>query len=76
MCIAIPAKIIETDAARQTAKASLAGNVMDVNVRLVSAQVGDYVLVHVGCAVEVLQKESAEEILSLFDELRAVQSDT
>ncbi len=74
MCIAIPAKIIEIDDARGVAKASIAGNTLDVNIRLVSAKIGDYVLVHAGCAVEVLEQDSAEEILSLFEEIEELGS--
>lgn len=75
MCIAAPAKIIEIDSERIKAKASVAGNVLEVDVRLVSVSEGDYVLVHAGCAVEVLKKDSAEEILSLLEELRELSSD-
>ena len=75
MCVAIPARIVEINTPQNAAKAELTGNVIDVNMRLVSAKVGDYVLVHAGCAIEVLQKESAEEILALFDEIKAVQGD-
>ena len=72
MCIAIPAKIISVDAAQSTAEAELRGNRLTVSIRLVETKPGDYVLVHAGCAVEVLQKDSAEEILSLFEELEAL----
>jgi hydrogenase expression/formation protein HypC len=51
------------------AKVDFNGNVLDVNVGLVSAAPGDYALVHAGCAIEVMTREKAEEILAIFAEL-------
>jgi len=67
MCIAIPGKIISIDAPR--AKVDFNGNIVDVNVGLVDPAIGDYVLVHAGCAIEVLQKDRALEMIELFREL-------
>jgi len=66
MCIAIPGKIISIDAPR--AKVDFNGNIVDVNVGLVDPAIGDYVLVHAGCAIEVLQKDRALEMIELFRE--------
>jgi hydrogenase expression/formation protein HypC len=54
MCIAIPGKIISIDQAK--AKVDFNGNVVDVNVGLIDPKVGDYVLVHAGCAIEIMSK--------------------
>jgi len=67
MCIAIPGKVIEIIDGK--GKVDFSGNVVDVNVKLIDAKVGDYVLVHAGCALEVLQKDKAEELMDLFREL-------
>lgn len=67
MCIAIPGKILEIDG--KTAQASFGGATTKVNVSMVEAKVGDYVLVHAGCAIEVLSESQAEELLAIFDEL-------
>ena len=72
MCLAIPAKIISIDPARGTAEAEVRGNRLTVNVRLVEAAPGDYVLVHAGCAVEVLQSDAAQELFALYAELEAL----
>jgi hydrogenase expression/formation protein HypC len=40
-----------------------------VNISLVSAKVGEFVIVHAGYAIEVLDKEEAEKTLQLFREL-------
>lgn len=67
MCVAVPGKIIEING--DMAKVDVMKNVCDVNIKLVSAKVGDYVLIHAGCVLEVLKKDMAEEILSIFNEL-------
>jgi hydrogenase expression/formation protein HypC len=69
MCIALPGKVIS--ASGNDAKVDFNGNILNVNVGLVSAAPGDYVLVHAGCAIEVMTREKAVEILSLFAELQA-----
>ncbi|HYE68919.1 MAG TPA: HypC/HybG/HupF family hydrogenase formation chaperone [Anaerovoracaceae bacterium] len=67
MCIAIPGKIISLES--QKAKVDFNGNLVDVNVGLIDAKVGDYVLVHAGCAIEVMSKDKALELIELFHDL-------
>ncbi len=67
MCIAIPGKIISIDSTK--AKVDFNGNLVDVNVGLIDPKVGDYVLVHAGCAIEVMSKDKALELIELFHEL-------
>ena len=67
MCIAIPGKIISVEA--QSAKVDFSGNIVNVNVGLIQPKVGQYVLVHAGCAIEVMEKDKAEELIDLFAEL-------
>jgi len=67
MCVAVPGKITEING--DVAKVNIMDNITEVNVKLVSAKVGDYVLIHAGCVLEVMKKEAAEEILMLFGEL-------
>jgi len=69
MCIAVPMKILSIDEEKQTGKVLLSGNELNVDMRLISPKVGDYVLVHAGCAIEIVKKEAAEEMLELFKEL-------
>lgn len=70
MCIAVPMQLTSIDASEGTATATLAGNSLVVDVSLVDAAVGEYVLVHAGCALEKVTKETALEILELFAELK------
>lgn len=74
MCVALPGKVIMTDGL--CGKVDFQGNVVDVNMGVVNAEVGDYVLVHAGCAIEVMQQNRAEEILDLFAELESLHHES
>ena len=68
MCLAIPAKIVEVKG--ETAKVDFgAGTIREVNVSLVDAKIGEYVIVHAGYAIEVLDQKAAEETLALWNEI-------
>jgi len=67
MCIAIPGKIVSIEGMK--AKVDFNGNFVDVNVGLIDPVVGDYVLVHAGCAIEIMQKDRALELIELFQDL-------
>jgi hydrogenase expression/formation protein HypC len=68
MCLAIPAKVLEVKG--ETARVDFgAGTIRDVNVTLVDAKVGEYVIVHAGYAIEVLDRKAAEETLALWNEI-------
>jgi len=70
MCLAIPAKIMSL----QGEKAQVdfgQGVLREVNVSLVEAKLGDYVLVHAGYAIQVLEEKEALETLSLWDDVLA-----
>ena len=71
MCVAMPGKILEIN--DHKAKVSFNGMQMNADVRMVDAKVGDYVLVHAGCAIEVLSQSRAEEMLEIFKELEELQ---
>jgi hydrogenase expression/formation protein HypC len=66
----MPGKVIETDG--NYGKVDIGGNLLKVALGVVDAKVGDYVLVHAGCAISVLsmdEKEEIEELLSLMREM-------
>lgn len=67
MCVAVPGKIIEIKG--DIAKVNIMDNITEVNIKLVSAHLGDYVLIHAGCVLEVMKKDAAEELLWMFKEL-------
>jgi hydrogenase expression/formation protein HypC len=68
MCLAIPAKIISLK--KDVAQVDFGEGILrDVNITLVEAKVGDYVLVHAGYAIQVLDEKEALETLSLWNEI-------
>ena len=68
MCLAIPAKVIEIEG--NTAKVDFGEGVLrDVNVTLVNPRLGEYVLVHAGYAIQVIDRKAAEETLRLWEEI-------
>ncbi|TCT18039.1 HypC/HybG/HupF family hydrogenase formation chaperone [Thiobaca trueperi] len=70
MCLAIPARITHIDPATETAEVELGGISKQISLALIDdAAVGDYVLVHVGYALNKLSAEEAEETLRLIREM-------
>lgn len=68
MCLAIPMQITAVEG--DTATIELGGVTRRASLMLVpGADVGDYVLVHAGCAITVLDEREAQERLELFAEL-------
>lgn len=68
MCLAIPARVL-------TKKGDIAkvdfgdGTTREVNVSLVDVNTGEYVIIHAGFAIQVLDIEEAEKTLQLWEEL-------
>ena len=68
LCLAIPAKVLEVKG--DVAKVDFGeGVAREVNVMLVDAKVGEYVLVHAGYAIEKLDRKAAEESLDMWREI-------
>lgn len=69
MCLAIPARIAAIDEATDTATVYVGAVKKEISLALVEgAQVDDYVLIHVGYALNLLRQEEAERTLSLMAE--------
>ncbi len=69
MCLALPAKIVTIDEAQDTAIVALGEVKKEVSLALVeNVNPGDYVLIHVGYALNTLSPEEAERTLELFSE--------
>ncbi len=67
MCLSVPGEIVEIKGS--TAKVNISGNKVDANIQLITEpQIGDYVLVHAGFAIEKISEEEAKETLELFKE--------
>ena len=69
MCLAIPAQVIELRDG-DNAVVDLAGVKKEISLSLVDGvAVGDYVIVHVGYALNKLDPEEAAKTLALFAEM-------
>ena len=68
MCLAIPALI--TSIKGQQAVADIEGVTRDINLQLTpEAKVGDYVLLHTGYAISIIDAVEAAETLKLLKEM-------
>jgi hydrogenase expression/formation protein HypC len=74
MCLAIPALITSVEGT--TAQAEIGGVERAISLALTpEAGVGDYVLVHTGFAIGVVDQEEAQETLRLLGELAEFYAD-
>lgn len=68
MCLAVPAKIIEK--VGNIAKVDFGDNTLrEVDISLVEVSVGQYVLVHAGYAIQVLDEDEALKTIELLSEM-------
>ncbi len=78
MCLGVPGQItaIYDDAGARMGKVNFSGIVKEVCLEYVpEAVLGEYVIVHVGFAITVLDEESAQETLALIDEMGVLQEE-
>lgn len=78
MCLAIPGKIVaitnQLDETFRTAKVSFGGINKEVNLCMVpEANVGDYVMVHVGVAISKVDEEEATKVFNYLKEMGEVE---
>ena len=78
MCLAIPGKIIsvsnQLDETFRFGKVSFGGIVKEVNLCMVpEAEIGNYVLVHVGVAISVVDEAEAHKVFSYLKEMGEVE---
>lgn len=82
MCLAVPGQILSItgDGLERTAKVSFGGIQKQINLAYTpEAQVDDYVLVHVGFALQVVDEEEAQQVFAYLremDELDELREDT
>lgn len=73
MCLAVPGKVLEIqgdDPLIRTARVSFAGVVKQVSLTCTpEASVGDYVLVHVGVAISIVDQKEAEETYAYLKQM-------
>lgn len=74
MCLAVPGKVISIsgdDPLLKSAKVSFGGVMKEVSLAYVpEAAIGDYVVVHVGFALSIVDQEAAEQTLADLQQLK------
>lgn len=67
MCLAVPAKVLEIN--KNIAKVDFGGVIREVDISLVEVKIGEYVIVHAGFAIQVLDEKSARESIEIFNQI-------
>ena len=71
MCLAVPVRIISVDG--NEAETEISGVQRRVSIALTpEAKIGDYVLLHTGYAIGVVDEAEAEETLKLLEEIASL----
>lgn len=67
MCIAVPGEIVRVFPTK--ARVTMMGVETTVNIQMIeSPRIGDFVLVHAGCAIEKIGKENYDELFAMFNQ--------
>jgi len=74
MCLAIPARVMRVNGDKAQVDFG-EGVLREVNVTLVEAKVGDYVLVHAGYAIQTVDEKDALETIELWNEILAAEKE-
>lgn len=70
MCIAAPAHVVEINKEEKWLYADFGGARQQAKIDLLpDVEIGDYVLIHAGYAIEKLSEEAAKESLEAWEEL-------
>jgi hydrogenase expression/formation protein HypC len=72
MCLGVPGKIvsIQNIAGFITAEVDIAGTTRKVSLDMLpEAKVGDYVLVHAGYALQIIDEQAAQETLNYLEQI-------
>lgn len=78
MCLAIPGKIVSVEEANglRSARIQFGGIVRQASLDFVpEAQVGDYVMVHVGYAISRVDAAEAERTYQLLEEMGSLEAE-
>lgn len=67
MCLAVPGKIIKIE--EDKAVVEYDGSLKNVDLSMIDAAVGDYIIANAGFAVQKIEKKSALEAIRLFQEI-------
>ncbi|MDD5529234.1 MAG: HypC/HybG/HupF family hydrogenase formation chaperone [bacterium] len=69
MCLGIPVEVVKIND-EETALIELTGVQKEINIQLVpQVKIGDWVILHAGFAIEIIDEKEAEKTLDSFREL-------
>jgi hydrogenase expression/formation protein HypC len=78
MCLAVPGKILSItgdDLLLRVGKVSFAGVVKEVSLAYVpEAEVGQYAIVHAGCAISIVDEAEAQKTLDYLAQMQVYDS--
>ena len=69
MCVAYPGRVVSIEGTH--GMVDFSGSAVRVNLSMVPVKLGDYVLVHAGMAIQIVEKEEAKDWIALFDDLKS-----
>ena len=68
MCLAVPGKLMKIEG--HQGEVDFSGVCRQADLRLVpQVKVGDFILVHAGCAIQIVPEDEARETLELFNQM-------
>ena len=67
MCLAIPGRLVAING--DTGDVDFGGTIKQTNISMVEAKIGDWVVIHAGFAIEVMDEEDAQETIRLWNEV-------
>ena len=71
MCLGLPGKVIKLE--NKTCLVEILGVSREISIELIKdVNLGDYVLIHAGCAIQKLDEEEALKTIELFKELKEI----
>ena len=70
MCVALPGTVISLE--EGSAVVDFSGNQVRARTGLVQPKIGDAVLVHAGCILQILDRSEADALADLFAELESL----
>lgn len=72
MCLAIPSKVLSIKG--QTGRVDFGGVTKEISLCLLNdVKIGDYVIIHAGYALEIIDEDEANETLSLLKQITEIE---
>ncbi|WP_297023692.1 HypC/HybG/HupF family hydrogenase formation chaperone [uncultured Dialister sp.] len=73
MCVAYPGRVVSISGTH--GMVDFSGTQVPVNLAMVPVKIGDYVLVHAGMAIQIVEKKEARDWISLFKEIEETEKE-